>query len=147
MPRRLHFFHRLCLWLLLLSLVLAQTISVAHRAVHWDLRLIGYAHEEQKYEAQHHDAQHQESHAHDPAHVHSPECLHTGWIAKLFQHHEEGDEQCRLIDGASSFETLKSLPVGIDIAQPASLLIAFTLAELAAKFAALFDARGPPSVL
>jgi hypothetical protein len=119
-------FQRITLWCFALSIVLAQALSVAHRAVHSDLRIIGYEH------AAEHD------------HTHGDDCASHGWLASLFAGHECGDESCRLLDASFGFDALNHLVAGVSIVLGAPFLIAFSQAELAALRAALALARAPP---
>lgn len=118
---------RLALATLLLCMALAQSLSLAHRALHHDVRMLAYAYEEQ----------HAQTHAHD-AH-----CDHGSW-SRLFAGHEEGDEACRLIDGSGTFFGLESPPALIFPALFAHVFIANGVMALAAWQAPLFEARGPP---
>jgi hypothetical protein len=121
---------RITLWCFALSLVLAQALGVAHRAVHLDLRIIGHEH------AAAHD------HAHD--HTHGEDCASHGWLASLFAGHEEGDESCRLLDASLKSDALNSPVASIFIAPGDLFLIAFSQAQLAALRAAQAQARAPP---
>ena len=112
---------------LLLCMALAQSLSFAHRALHHDVRMLAHAHEEQ----------------HAAIHGHGVDCDH-GVFSRLFAGHEEGDESCRLIDGATVFLGLSS-PLSAALSAPnAHVLIASNAAALAAWRAPLFEARGPP---
>ena len=114
---------------LLLCMALAQSLSFAHRALHQDVRMLAHTHEEQ--------------HASD--HGHGADCDH-GVFSRLFASHEEGDETCRLIDGATAFLALNS-PLVVALPAPSDhVLIASNAAALAAWRAPLFEARGPPQV-
>jgi hypothetical protein len=125
-------FHRITLWCFALSLVLAQALGMAHRAVHLDLQVIGHEHAANALHGVSHD------------HAHGQDCASQGWLASLFSSHEEGDDSCRLFDASFGSDALKShLPV-VFIAPGALFLIAFAQAELAALRAALAQARAPP---
>jgi hypothetical protein len=121
---------RITLWCFALSLVLAQALGMAHRAVHLDLRIIGHEH------AAAHD------HAHD--HTHGEDCTSHGWLASLFAGHEDGDESCRLLDAHLKSDAFNSKVAGVFIAPGALFLIAFSQAQLAALRAAQAQARAPP---
>ncbi len=118
---------RLLLIGLVLCMGLAQSIAVAHRALHPDVRMLAHTHEE------------------NHAHSHQAECDH-GWLSKLFASHEEGDENCRLMDGASSSDMLFGALAGIPYALNAHLFIAIWQTERAAWAALGFEARGPPAL-
>jgi hypothetical protein len=126
-------FQRLTLWWFVLSLVLAQALGMAHRAVHLDLQIIGHEYAA----ASTHMASSNE-------HTHSEACASKSWFSALFASHEEGDDSCRLLDASLGSDALKShLPV-VFIAPGALFLVAFAQAELAALRAALAQARAPP---
>ncbi len=131
----LHLAQRIMLAGLLLCMAFAQSLSFAHRALHHDVRTLAHAHEE-RYSGQH--AQQLAG-----AHGHGDDC-HHGVFSRLFAHHEEGDETCRLTDGATAFLGLNSPLAGVFAAPNAPVLIAFDTAALAAWRAPLFEARGPP---
>jgi hypothetical protein len=126
---------RLLLLGLVLCMGLAQSISVAHRALHHDVRMLAHAYEEA----------HEENHAHSHSNSHEADCDH-GWLGKLFASHEDGDESCRLMDGASGFDMLFNALVGIESALNAHLFIAVWQTERAAWAALGFEARGPPAL-
>lgn len=120
---------RLALATLLLCMALAQSLSLAHRALHHDVRMLAYAYEEQ--------------HAQTHAHAHDAHCDHGSW-SRLFAGHEEGDEACRLIDGFGAFFGLEGPPALVFPALFAHVFIANGVMALAAWQAPLFEARGPP---
>jgi hypothetical protein len=119
-------FQRITLWCFALSLVLAQALGMAHRAVHSDLRIIGY-----EYAAEH-------------DHAHGHDCASHGWLASLFAGHDDGDESCRLLDASFGVDAFNRDNAFVFIALGAPFLIAFAQAELAALRAALAQARAPP---
>jgi hypothetical protein len=137
-PRCLPFAQRLALAALLLAMALAQSLTFAHRALHHDVRMLAYAHEE-------HQATQVHGHvdAHVDAHAHGSDCAH-GFLGRLFAHHDEGDESCRLLDATSVFFGLKSPPDHIFSAPIAHLLIANHIHAPSAWQAPLFEARAPP---
>lgn len=90
---------------------------------------------------------HQQVHAHGLQPVLAaaqPEAADSGGIAQFFAAHDAGD--CRLFDQLSHADSLPAMPV---LALPL-VLCAFILqlleGEVLARWAALFDARGPPPV-
>ena len=112
------------------TLLLAQTLGLMHGVVH------GVMHGPQ---AQGHSRGH---HAHD--HPDAAQAEHgAGWLASLFSSHE-GDSDCRLFDQASHGSAAPciaspSLPVA-----PSASVLDLSRSEALARWAALFDARGPP---
>ncbi len=120
---------RIVLASLLLCMALAQSLSFAHRTLHHDVRMLAHTHEEQ----------------YATAHGHGTDCDH-GIFHRLFASHHEGDESCRLIDGASAFLDTNSHSAGVVSALYAPVLVAFDAAATAARRAPLFEARGPPSL-
>ena len=129
-PSPLRLAQRILLAGLLLCMALAQSLSFAHRTLHQDVRMLAHAHQ----------AGYAESHSHD----HGTECDHD-MFGRLFAGHEEGDETCRLIDGATAFLELNSPLSSVLFAPNAHVLIASNAAALAAWRAPLFEARGPPA--
>lgn len=66
-------------------------------------------------------------------------------LAPLFAGHEEGDPSCQLFDALSHHEAMPSAaPVTLAHAPPGALLRE-TLGAFVARWAALYDARGPPA--
>jgi hypothetical protein len=112
---------------LLLCLALAQSLSLAHRTLHHDVRMLAHMYEEQQ--AQSHD--------------HGQDCDH-GVLNRLFAGHEEGDESCRVWDGSTSSLNGFSPIAGVFPALAAHVFIAFGETTLAAWRSPLFEARGPP---
>ncbi len=120
---------RIVLTGLLLCMVLAQGLSLAHRTQHHDLRMPVHAHERQ------HGGQHEADHN---------DCDGDGAFSHLFSSHEEGDETCRVIDGSTTFLEVFSSLAAILPALYAPVLVASVAHALAAWRAPLFEARGPP---
>jgi hypothetical protein len=112
---------------LLLCMALAQSLSLAHRALHHDVRMLAHSYEEQ----------------HAGSHDHGKECDH-GALSRLFAGHEEGDESCRVLDGSTASLEVFSPVAGVFTALAAHVLIALGDNALAAWQAPLFEARGPP---
>lgn len=110
---------------LVFALLAMQTVGFMHRVVHGPQAGLY---------PQHHAAVQQEgSHGHDHG------------IAGLFTGHED-DSSCRVYDQLSHSDFLGGpCAVALPVVPP-SFLILFSLGEAAARWAALFDARGPPSV-
>lgn len=117
------------LWLLAFALVAAQALSLMHRVVHGPQADIAPA-----FAAQQAD---DEGDSYDHGHDH-------GWLAALFSGHDD-DSTCRLFDAlghhiapavaAAALPALLS-PISLQWAQGEALV----------RWAALFDARGPPSL-
>ena len=114
---------------LLLCMALAQSLSLAHRTLHHDLRMLAHSYEEQ----------------HAASHDHGQECDH-GIFSRLFASHEEGDESCRVFDGGISNLDAFSPPARIFTALSAHFLIALSERTSAAWQAPLFEARAPPAL-
>ncbi|TAG26402.1 MAG: hypothetical protein EAZ37_09320 [Burkholderiales bacterium] len=112
---------------LLLCMALAQSLSLAHRALHHDVRMLAYSYEEQ----------------HAGSHEHGKDCDH-GVFSRLFAGHEEGDESCRVLDGSTASLEVFSPVAVVFTALAAHVLIALGDDALAAWQAPLFEARGPP---
>jgi hypothetical protein len=124
-------------WLLVGALLLAQLLGLMHGVVHGP-------------QAHLHDkaavaqlAQLHQDHDHDHGHSASAHAEHGGWLASLFSSHG-GDSDCRLFDQASQGHAAPVLPM---LSLPLVLCtLAFDISrgEALARWAALFDARGPP---
>lgn len=126
----------LALWLAwALSLVLWQGYAQVHGVVH--APVLHAAHDRA------HDHSHGHDHAHDTAHAHDHTPL-VDLLAALVDGHIPGSD-CRLLDASGHCDALPTLPT---LALPALLsswaLHRFT-GEVTARWAALFDARGPPN--
>jgi hypothetical protein len=116
-------FQRAVLCLLLAAVVLAQALGLMHRVVHLPNA----------------PAQLDQRSGHGHGHAHAHE---AGWVASLFAGHAD-DSSCRLFDPLNH-EAAPSVPV---VALPAVAALFFLDAfqgDFVARWAALFDARGPP---
>jgi hypothetical protein len=122
-------------WLLAAALLLAQLLGLMHGVVHGP-----QAHLHNKAAAAHLAHVH---HDHDHDHSAIAEDEHDGWLAALFSSHG-GDSDCRLFDQASQGLAAPVLPM---LSLPLVLCtMAYDISrgEALARWAALFDARGPP---
>ncbi|HSV34539.1 MAG TPA: hypothetical protein VLI46_03220 [Ramlibacter sp.] len=122
-------------WLLFSALVAAQALGLMHRVVHGPQAqlALGFAAEHDPYAGNPH------SPGADRAHDHG-----AHWSAALFAGHDD-DSTCRLFDplnheGPPAVPAL-ALPMGLS-----SFLFQWFQAEALVRWAALFDARGPPSI-
>lgn len=117
-------------WLLAIALVAAQAFGLMHRVVHGPQAEIAYA-----FEAQH--AQNEgDSHDHSQDH---------GWLAVVFSGHDDGDTACPLFDVLGHHMA----PAVAALALPAllpPLFFQWAEGEALVRWAALFDARGPPLI-
>jgi len=121
-------------WLVVFALLLVQTLGLVHGVVH-----APHMPQMQWHDGGHHSAQEQQ-HRHDDGLDADPD---AGWLASLFSSHE-GDSDCRLFDQASHGSAapavaLLSLPM-----VPPAFVVAIFQGQALARWAALFDARGPP---
>lgn len=120
------------LWLVavvLLAQLLWQTLGHMHGLVHFPA-VHGHAH-----------AHGGHSHA-DVDDAHHPAA--TGWVSALVGH--AGDEStCRLLDQLGHGDTLAGMASIWLPLQPAAALLLTADCEARARWAALFDARGPPA--
>ena len=120
-------------WLLAAALLLAQLLGLMHGVVHGP-----QAHLHGKAAVAHLAQLH-----HDHDHLSTANDAHGGWLASLFSSHGD-DSDCRLFDQASQGHAAPVLPM---LSLPLVLCtVAFVLSrgEALARWAALFDARGPP---
>lgn len=110
---------------LLFALVAAQTLGLMHRVVHGP----EFGHEADI----------------ASVHVHDEDQQGHGWTERLFGGHD-GESACRLFDPLSHDGCLPSVPaVAMPVAAPLFFLQWFQ-GEAVARWAALFDARGPPQL-
>jgi hypothetical protein len=123
------------LWLLSAALLFAQLLGLMHGVVHGPQADIhSHSHVHQGGRHQEHSAL---AHAED-------ERAAEGWLASLFSSHD-GDSDCRLFDQASHGQAAPLFPL---LSLPLVLCTAafdISRGEALARWAALFDARGPPS--
>ncbi|WP_431095585.1 hypothetical protein [Polaromonas aquatica] len=126
-------------WLLAATLLLAQLLGLMHGVVH-----VPQAHLDSPVD--HEFASAHASHDHgDHDHSATVQDEHgSGWLESLFSSHGD-DSDCRLFDQASHGQAAPVLPM---LSLPLVLSsVAFDISrgEALARWAALFDARGPPS--
>lgn len=127
----------LALWLAwALSLVLWQGYAQLHGVVHAPGLHAAHG------QAHSHAPDHGHDHVHDHAHDHTGL---AGLLAALVDNHNPGSD-CRLLDASGHCDALPTLPVlALPVVLSSWALHRFT-GEATARWAALFDARGPPSV-
>ncbi len=118
-------------WLMAMALVfallLAQTLGLMHGVAH------GTGHGLQQ-DALHHEASDK------------PLAGGDGWLASLFSSHDD-ETDCRLYDHASQGSAAPAVAsVNLPAVLPSPVVAAFQ-GEALARWAALFDARGPPLTL
>ena len=122
------------------ALLLAQTLGLMHGVVH---------------SGEHsgaHSREHRAGNQHhlqlpDVAHIHAhgdAEFPFAGWLALIFSSHDDGDADCRLFDQASHGSAVPAFMQSILPTLPPSVVVAIFQGEALARWAALFDARGPP---
>ncbi|AEG92196.1 hypothetical protein Rta_11110 [Ramlibacter tataouinensis TTB310] len=128
--------------LLAFALIGAQALGLMHRLVHGPQAHLahalqgggGHAHEHPQAHDHEHDDDHAGHHHHDG----------TGWAAALFAGHDD-ESTCRLFDPLSH-EGLPGVPM---LALPLALSTFFLdrfQGDFLVRWAALFDARGPPAL-
>lgn len=117
--------------LLALALLAVQWLGLVHRVVH------GPASAGQRLAL--HVAHHEGSHWAPAGHDHDHEC---GTLASLFDDHDDTD--CRLIDAAGQHAAPAPHLPTVPVLSPACGPHRLAHGEAAARWAALFDARGPP---
>jgi hypothetical protein len=128
-------------WLVIFALLLVQTLGLIHGVVHggahaphmshmshMQLPVSGFASAQER------------QHLHDDG----PDADHdAGWLASLFSSHD-GDSDCRLFDQASHGSAAPAVALSSLPMVPPSFVVAIFQGEALARWAALFDARGPP---
>jgi hypothetical protein len=111
--------------LLALALVAAQSLGMLHRIVH----------------APGLEAKHAQAVEHDDA-----DCDRAqGWLAALFSGHDDGDDGCRLLAALTHDGMPLTHAAAVFLLAPAFLVKALH-GDFVARWAALFDARGPPAL-
>jgi hypothetical protein len=74
------------------------------------------------------------------------ECDHAhGWLAQLFSGHADGDDGCRLL-AALTHDGAPVTYVAATLVLAPTVLLKVLHGDFVARWAALFDARGPPAV-
>lgn len=117
------------------ALLLAQALGLMHGVVH----AAG-----DEYHLQAPNASHNHGHSH--GHGHSDEHRVGGcWLEALFSSHDGGAD-CRLFDQASHGSAAPALALASLPTLLPSLAVAIFQGEALARWAALFDARGPPLI-
>lgn len=108
---------------LVVALLAMQTLGFMHRVAHGPQAGL---------------SSHQQAVPQDDGHGHG--------VARLFAGHDD-DSSCRVYDQLSHSDLIGGACAVALPAVPPSFLILLSLGEAAARWAALFDARGPPPVL
>lgn len=117
--------------LLVAALVTTQTLGLVHSITHGPSGSLQHAHD------------HGSAHDHALDHAELELAGKHGFLTALFSSHQE-DSDCRLYDQAShggAFVTL--LQLAFPVVSPPRTVAIFQ-GEALARWAALFDARGPP---
>ncbi len=122
-------------WVLVFALLLAQMLGLMHGVVHGSqMQALDSGQEH------HHVHDHDHDHDHDQG-LHADH--HTGWLESLFSLHD-ADSDCRLFDQASHGHAAPALPALSLPILLSSFVVDIPQGEALARWAALFDARGPP---
>lgn len=118
------------LYLLMLALVGAQALGFMHAVLH---------------------TQHGSGDAHAAVHAaHAPAAgaeaahHHAGWLQDLFALHDDQTD-CRIYDGMGAQPFACTAAVALPQVAPSQAFLQLLLGDFVARWAALFDARGPPS--
>ena len=126
-------------WLLVTALLLAQLLGLMHVVVHGPQ---AHIHSHSHSHAHHDGYQHRHQQEHS-ALAHAEEEEEGGWLASLFSSHD-GDSDCRLFDQASHGQAAPAFPMLTLPLVLSSVAFDISRGEALARWAALFDARGPP---
>lgn len=125
------------LWLVLCALVTAQALGLMHRVIHGPHVAIGH-------EAAAFRVPDSRSMSQADAAAHASGVPHgNGWVASLFTGHSD-DSTCRLFDPLNH-EAAPTVPCITLPVISVFFFIDFFQGEFLARWAALYDARGPPS--
>ena len=129
-------------WLLAAALLLAQLLGLMHGVLHGPQ---AHVHQHSHMHVHHEPAVAGVPHDEDHDHAADAQADHgDGWLASLFSSHD-GDSDCRLFDQASHGQAAPLVPMLSLPLVLSSLAIDISRGEALARWAALFDARGPPS--
>lgn len=115
------------------ALVLAQSLGWIHPIVHLPSSIAGI-HATDEAGAHHRPVSGHDGHGHEAG----------SWLASLFGDHEDGTD-CRLFDAAGQQVFMASGPAALAAVIPAGCLLRAQAGDFVARWAALFDARGPPA--
>ena len=135
----------LALLVLLLAavLVMTQTLGVVHGITHGPLGSMLHSH---SHDHNHdHDHDHDYNHPRDRTQIHAEveKASNNSFLSALFSSHQD-DSDCRLYDQASHDGALVvAMQSTLPVIAP-SLSVAMFQGDALARWAALFDARGPP---
>ncbi|RYX88489.1 MAG: hypothetical protein EOO28_36015 [Comamonadaceae bacterium] len=117
----------------MLALLVAQSLGFVHRVVHHMPAPLAAA------------SQGLKAPAAQPSGMAAAPVAAAGFLASLFQHNED-DPSCRVFDQAGSADALACPAAAVLPMALSSFVLLFFQGEVLARWVALFDARGPPSV-
>ena len=131
-------------------LLLAQTLGLIHGVVHGSGHGLTHTLGHNAADVAAHDDAHEATHddAHEDVHEDTPALAHQTLFDQLFSGHasDDLDPQCRLFDQSSHLDSLPALPVmGLPLAI-SPFVFSLQTGLAVARWHALFEARGPPSV-
>ena len=122
-------------------LVMTQTLGVVHTITHGSSGSLLHSLDDDHAHAHAHAHDHDHDHDHDQTAAHSPGA--SNFLASLFSSHEDASA-CRLYDHASQDGgQLAAISLTLPVIVPPSKVAIFQ-GQALARWAALFDARGPP---
>ena len=137
-------------WLLAAALLLTQTFAAVHAVVHADRHSHGHSQEYPQEHLQQHSQEHSQAELHKDcggSHHHSAGRQAEGnFSADFFPLHQE-ESDCRLFDQASHDGVVAKLAAALLPFAPPPFAVALFQGNALARWAALFDARGPPLTL
>lgn len=112
------------IWILSAGILLSQTVGLLHQVVHAPS-------------------------GHPPAMAFTASPAQTdhglNWLAKLFADHKKDSGDCRLFDQLAHADLLPTVAtMALPVVPPAFVLLRLE-GEAVARWASLFDARGPPA--
>jgi len=116
--------HRLCLVVVLLSVICAQSLGFMHAVAH------------PAPDTAHGDVAHAALDAESSPHAHD-------WLEALFAEHDD-TQDCRVYDALGQQAPVAHLPVFLPVLVPSPCAHRSLHGAFVARWAALFDARGPP---
>jgi len=122
--------HRFLAFMLVAALMLAQALGLMHRVVHAPGLHGAHAHQHV----------HEDDDEHLDTHAHGKE---GAGVRALFAAHDD-ESTCRLLDAVST-DVAGVQCLLLSVLLPAAQLIRLTHGDFVARWAAMFDARGPPA--
>ena len=125
---------------LVLALLLLPLIGLMHGVMHGPAQ--GFETSSVSVQASH-QASHTVDHENENDHDHDHDHDHGNWAERLFAGHSQSAD-CLVFDQLCQGQALKALPLQVLPTLPPGAVLASLAGDFIARWAALFQARGPP---